>query len=118
MTHHDPDDDARVLARGVELFNRGAYWEAHEAWEELWLHAGPELRLFVQGLIQLAAAWHHTRRGNTRGAGRLFRSALEKLRPYRPIHAEIDVSDAAARAEEMLEGAVSAPPVLTFADPP
>jgi hypothetical protein len=94
--------DAEILARGVARFNEAAYWEAHEAWEELWLRAEPELRRFVQGLIQLAAAWHHTARGNAAGAERLFRSGLEKLGPYRPVHAGIDVADAAARAEEML----------------
>ena len=25
------------LARGVELFNRGEFWEAHEAWEGAWM---------------------------------------------------------------------------------
>ena len=34
----DPADtpDPRYL-RGVELFNRGDYFDAHEVWEELWL---------------------------------------------------------------------------------
>lgn len=45
------------------MFNAGRWWEAHEAWEPLWLRAaGPE-RHFLQGLILLAAAlhkrWHH-----------------------------------------------------------
>ncbi|HEU5162492.1 MAG TPA: DUF309 domain-containing protein [Thermoanaerobaculia bacterium] len=117
MTEAPGRPDDAILAHGVELFNRGSFWEAHEAWEELWLRAGPEIRLFVQGLIQLAAAWHHVGRGNRRGAERLFRSGLEKLAPYRPLYAGIDVSDAAARAEEMLAGGLdgeSAPPVLTM----
>ena len=44
--------------RGVELFNAGYYWEAHESWEALW-HAhgrrGPTAGV-LQGLIKLAAA--------------------------------------------------------------
>jgi predicted metal-dependent hydrolase len=116
---NDPTaEESAILARGVALFNEGEYWEAHEAWEELWLEAKPPLRLFVQGLIQLAAAWHHVRRGNHRGAERLFRSGLEKLAPYRPVYAGIDVSDAAARADEMLVGGIAvgpaAQPVLTL----
>ncbi|HMC90499.1 MAG TPA: DUF309 domain-containing protein, partial [Gemmataceae bacterium] len=31
---------ARAYLRGVDLFNHGFYWEAHEAWEELWLACG------------------------------------------------------------------------------
>ncbi|HEY0591496.1 MAG TPA: DUF309 domain-containing protein [Thermoanaerobaculia bacterium] len=107
-------DASAILARGVDLFNRGAYWEAHEAWEELWLDAGPELRRFVQGLIQLAAAWHHVRRGNRRGAERLFRSGLEKLSAYPTRYAGIDVSDAVACARSAADAKASDVPRLSL----
>jgi DNA-binding Lrp family transcriptional regulator len=67
------------LRTGVELFNEGRYWEAHEAWEQPWLRAAGEEKQFLQGLIQLAAAYHHLRRGTLRGATRLFESALARL---------------------------------------
>lgn len=43
---------------GIDLFNHGCYWEAHEAWEDLWLPLPKEstLRIFIQGLIQASAA--------------------------------------------------------------
>jgi hypothetical protein len=46
---------------GVDLFNHAFWWEAHEAWEGLWARADGTQRLFLQGLIQLAAALlkHH-----------------------------------------------------------
>jgi hypothetical protein len=40
---------------GLDLFNHGYYWEAHEAWEGLWQVAdrdGP-LRMLFKGLILL-----------------------------------------------------------------
>lgn len=43
---------------GVDLYNHGFLWEAHEAWEGLW-HASkrdPSQARFLQGLIQCAAA--------------------------------------------------------------
>ncbi|MFQ5692377.1 MAG: DUF309 domain-containing protein [Nitrospinota bacterium] len=50
---------------GVALFNDRAYWESHEAWEDLWREGNPAERRFYQGLIQVAAgfvkiqkAWH------------------------------------------------------------
>ena len=43
-------------------------------------HSGEEKR-FLQGLIQLAAAYHHAGRGTNRGGIRLFDAALEKLAP-------------------------------------
>lgn len=47
-----------ALAQGVDLFNHGYFWEAHEAWEEPWQVEVRESaqRLYLQGLIRLAAA--------------------------------------------------------------
>jgi predicted metal-dependent hydrolase len=72
----------QALARGAELFNQGLYWEAHEAWEELWLELEDEPKLFVQGLIQVAAAGHKAFVQNQpRGCVKLLGTALEKLEP-------------------------------------
>ena len=43
---------------GVDLYNHGFLWEAHEAWESLW-HVSkhdPRQAAFLQGLIQCSAA--------------------------------------------------------------
>jgi hypothetical protein len=43
---------------GVDLYNHGFLWEAHEAWESLWHRAkhDPEQAELLQGLIQCSAA--------------------------------------------------------------
>ncbi|WP_370657324.1 DUF309 domain-containing protein [Deinococcus sp. KNUC1210] len=46
------------LWRGAQLFAQGEWWEAHEAWEGVWMVARGDEREFVQGLILLAAALH------------------------------------------------------------
>ncbi|MDB5044058.1 MAG: hypothetical protein JWQ08_108 [Deinococcus sp.] len=43
---------------GIRLFNAGHWWEAHEAWEGVWLRATGEERACLQALILLAAALH------------------------------------------------------------
>jgi len=69
------------LARGACLFDAGAYFEAHEAWEEGWRASTDEdERRFLQGLIQVAAAFHKllvTR--STAAAQRLLARGLAKL---------------------------------------
>lgn len=47
------------LNEGLGLYRAGYYWEAHEAWEPLWLRAKPNSRerAFLQGIIQLANGW-------------------------------------------------------------
>lgn len=71
-----------ALVAGVEHFNAHRFWHAHEAWEVPWLEAEGDLRTFLQGLIQLAAAYHHVQRGTFRGGVRLFDAALKKLEPF------------------------------------
>src|ERR1700758_4469822 len=72
----------RDYLRGIDLFNHGYYWEAHEAWEGLW-HACGRTGLtadFLKGLIKLAAAGVKARAGNPGGARSHARRAAELLR--------------------------------------
>ncbi|HLN28094.1 MAG TPA: DUF309 domain-containing protein [Gemmataceae bacterium] len=59
----------RPFLRGVDLFNYGYYWEAHEVWEGLWNACGRHGMTadFLKGLIQLAAAGVKFRQGVTEG---------------------------------------------------
>ncbi|AWM38474.1 hypothetical protein GobsT_33720 [Gemmata obscuriglobus] len=77
--------DPRFLA-GVDLFNRGAFFDAHEVWEELWRDCPAPDRRFYQALIQAAVALHHFDRGNHTGAARLYRSGRRYMEPYRPAY--------------------------------
>jgi len=54
------DDPSREpYLRGARLFDAGAFFEAHEAWEERWrVETDPAARRLLQGLIQIAAAFH------------------------------------------------------------
>lgn len=79
----DPRDWPRLEAWtwGVDLFNRFYFWEAHEAWEALWssTRRSGDPGLFLQGLIQIAAALLKVRMGSSAGASRLSDTAIEKL---------------------------------------
>jgi len=83
---------SEAVHRGVALFNRGRYFDAHELWETTWRDAPPEGRAFLEALVQLAAGLHlRTRRGGTRGAAHLLAQALVLLEDFRPAHEGIDV---------------------------
>jgi ribulose-phosphate 3-epimerase len=73
------------LARGVELFNRGEFWEAHEAWEGAWMpHRHQPEGDFYKGLVQVAAGFYHYRRRNRNGALIKWRDGAEYLRRFVP----------------------------------
>jgi uncharacterized protein len=66
---------------GVDLFNHGFPWEAHEAWEPLWFAAPRERaeRALLQGLIHAAAAAVKARAGALEAARGFVDSACEHL---------------------------------------
>ncbi len=49
--------DCPDYLRGIELFDNGYYWEAHESWEGVWLVLGRkgDTALLLKALIKLAA---------------------------------------------------------------
>jgi predicted metal-dependent hydrolase len=70
----EPDrwENCRLYLRGIDLFNHGYYWEAHEIWECLWHACGRKglTGRFLQALIRLAAAGVKAREGMPRGVTR------------------------------------------------
>jgi tRNA (pseudouridine54-N1)-methyltransferase len=69
------------FARGARLFDAGAFFDAHEAWEERWrVERDEPQRRFLQGLIQIAAAFHKlVDLGSADAASRLLGKGLAKL---------------------------------------
>jgi len=64
--------DERKLAEGIALFNAGRFYDAHEVLEDVWRELSGEDRRFLQGLIQVAVAFHHHSSGNLDGARSLL----------------------------------------------
>jgi uncharacterized protein len=67
---------------GIELFNRAAFFDAHEALEDVWRAATQPEKRFLQGLIQVAVALHHHGNGNLAGARSVLRRAFRNLSLY------------------------------------
>ena len=79
-----------LLAEGINFFNAGLYFEAHERWEDLWRISEGPLRLFYQGLIQAAVGLHHLSRGNLNGARAQITKSVGKLEQYPDRFCQID----------------------------
>ena len=80
------------LDHGIALFNSGKFWEAHEAWEEIWMTHPEDGRFFIQGLIQLAAAYHQLQKKVYRGVVIHLKQAQERLKLFPSDFLGIDVS--------------------------
>jgi predicted metal-dependent hydrolase len=58
----------------------------------VWLQAQEPDKTFLQGLIQVTAAFHHLQRDNPLGTGRLLHAALRRLERYPPGFGGISVT--------------------------
>ncbi len=69
------------LRHGVALFNRAHFFDAHEVLEDVWREAPLHSlsRRHLQGMVQLAVAFHHNSKGNYVGARSVLERALRNL---------------------------------------
>ncbi len=86
----EAQDDPRFL-KGIDEFNRQLFFECHETLEEIWLEDHGADRIFYQGIIQIAAGYFKWQQGVPAGALKLWRTGLEKIQPYGPIHLGIHI---------------------------
>ena len=81
----------RQYLEGIEHFNARRYFDAHEVWEEIWLHESDQTKLFYQMLIQSAVGLHHHERGNLRGARGMYENVVTKLQSLPAAYMSIDL---------------------------
>jgi len=96
MTQHpkkrlDSHEKDRLYQKGLEAFNSAHFYDAHEHWEEVWLETPNPDKMFLQGLIQVAAAFHHYSRANMLGTRNLLRAGLLKLDRFPEVHGGLEI---------------------------
>jgi len=75
-----PVERRRALAFGLEAYDRGDFFEAHELLEPAWMGTDDLAeRAFLQGLIKLAAGFVHATRGNPTGVAKNLAGARDHL---------------------------------------
>ena len=116
-----PEERERLFRQGIDLFNRGLFFESHEAWEEIWRSTSPEPRDLFQGLIQVAAALHQLLALHRNEAPRrTLAKARRRLTPYLPAALGIDVAhllEQVERWETWLEHRAGEPPPVPALKP-
>lgn len=87
-----------TFEKGIDLFNEESFFEAHEIWEKQWRETeDPGEKAFLQGMIMIAAALHHYRRGEYAGTFRLLERGLSRIRDAGEVTQGIDVGDFAKK---------------------
>lgn len=77
------DDILHPLARlGIERFNAGQYWLAHEALEDAWRDEEGIVRDLYRGILQAAVVYHHLCQKNLRGAVKVYERSQKWLKKW------------------------------------
>ena len=91
------------LGEGLRCYRAQEFFAAHEHWECVWLRSKEPEKTFLQGLIQVAAAFHHLQRGNPRGTRSLLYRARLRLERYPESFRGIDVASLCKEIDEWLQ---------------
>jgi uncharacterized protein len=100
---------ATRLEEGRLAFNRGAFFEAHELWEDAWRELTGAQRVLVQGLIQISAGLHHLQHGRRRPAAGLLGKGLAKLSRGAPAPAGLRTASLAVEVARLLKELETSP---------
>ncbi len=79
------------LGEGVYLFNSGEYYACHDQLEAIWMEANTLEKPFYQGILQIAVGLYHLGNHNWQGASILLGEGVNRLRPFEPAYAGVDV---------------------------
>jgi predicted metal-dependent hydrolase len=78
---------------GIALFNAGQFFEAHEAWEEIWnLTLDKRRERFYRAIIQSAVTLELLRRGRAVGVRQVFCSCLELFDGLPEVFMGLDIA--------------------------
>jgi predicted metal-dependent hydrolase len=92
MPAADPSTVTASYKRGLGLAQSGAFFEAHEAFEDAWRACEPEERDFFQGLVHVVVSAYQETRGRPVARERQRIKALNRLAAYAPAHRGLDVA--------------------------
>ena len=73
------DPISRALRQAAALWRERLFFEVHEVLEDVWQTAAGDVRQALQGIIQIAVAYHHLAHGNRRGARTLMHEGRARL---------------------------------------
>ena len=93
---HDSLKDALVL------FNQQKWYEAHDAFEEIWNTVDGDERQVIQGILQVSVSQFHLSKGNLNGATILLGEGLGRIKTRTKINLGIDLESFCLSLEELL----------------
>ena len=90
------------LHEAIDLFNNQKWYEAHDAFEDIWNDLVGDERQIVQGILQVSVSQFHLNKGNLNGAMILLGEGLGRIRNRFSEDLEIDLILLCSSLESLL----------------
>ena len=86
----------------LNLFNSHQWYEAHDAFEEIWNTVDGDERQVIQGILQVSVSQFHLSKGNLNGATILLGEGLGRIKSRTNINLGIDLESFCRCLEDLL----------------
>jgi predicted metal-dependent hydrolase len=96
--------------RGLQEFNRGEYFEAHESLETAWMAEEGVGRDLYRAVLQVAVAYYQIERSNYNGAAKMFLRMRQWIEPLPEICRGIDIAQLRADAQRVYQAMLALGP--------
>ena len=86
----------------LNLFNNHEWYDAHDAFEEIWNSVDGDERQVIQGILQVSVSQFHLSKGNLNGATILLGEGLGRIKTRTKINLGIDLESFCLCLENLL----------------
>ncbi len=87
--------------KGIELFNQGEFYKAHDPLELAWMKTRSPERDLYKGILQIGLAYYQITQGNYRGAIKMFKRGQRNLNPLGETLLGVDITTLRADAHDV-----------------
>ena len=87
----------------LNLFNTEKWYEAHDAFEDIWNKVDGDERQIIQGILQVSVSQFHLNKGNLNGATILLGEGLGRIKTRTSTNLGIDLESFCECLEKLLK---------------
>ena len=102
MREEDNKSFEDILLDALNLFNNQKWYEAHDAFEDIWNTLEGDERQIIQGILQVSVSQFHLSKGNINGATILLGEGFGRIKNRTNIDFGIDLDSFCKCLEELL----------------
>ena len=102
MREKDNKSFEDIFLDALNLFNNQQWYEAHDAFEDIWNTLEGDERQIIQGILQVSVSQFHLSKGNLNGATILMGEGLGRIKNRTNIDLGIDLESFCKSLEELL----------------